>query len=167
MKRDNIEVDIEHCPICRSELQCGYLLGKQNRIRWSKSPKGMTIFHGVPLMKLEKDFWRRGRWWWFAPSIKAVRCEKCRLVIFHYNNDAQENMQNEQTALLIMGGFLSVAAVALIGFVLWVWSLPASMPLVAVLLMVLISLLMLLLGFVFLMHAVRSLRANKSLRTKV
>lgn len=52
-------MDLKFCQNCGGKLEHGFLLGKHSRIRWSVSEKGMTIFHGVPLNRLEKGFWRR------------------------------------------------------------------------------------------------------------
>ncbi|MGR9071994.1 MAG: PF20097 family protein [Gammaproteobacteria bacterium] len=57
------EAKLKCCPVCKNSLQTGYVLGKQSRIHWSDSPKGMTIFHGVPLMRMDRAFWRRKNWW--------------------------------------------------------------------------------------------------------
>jgi hypothetical protein len=113
----NIELD--SCPKCGGILEQGYLLGKQNRIRWSVSPKGMTIFHGVPLIKLEKGFWRNSRWWLYAPNIPAKRCQQCRLAIFLYNNDQHETPKNERLATLIIGGGFLLIALAMLSIALF------------------------------------------------
>ena len=105
----NIKIDI--CPNCGGKLEYGYLIGKQNRIRWSCSTKGMTIFHGVPLIKLEKGFWKKGKWWLYAPNIPAKRCSMCNLVIFAYNNGAKENFRNELLRLILC--FVAVVLVVL------------------------------------------------------
>jgi len=148
--------EFQSCPVCGDELERGYLLGKHNRIRWSRSPKGMTIFHGAPLIRLEQSFWRQWKWWSYAPSIAAVRCEKCRLVSFRYNNDIRENPKKEQLAAVIIGGCLAAAAIALVAFTSWLWRIQSNGPLVLTLLMGVMSLFLLLLGAIFLVHAIRS-----------
>lgn len=129
----------DQCPRCGRALQPGYLLGKQNRIRWSTSPKGMTIFHGVPLMQRQRDFWRSGKWWCNCPNIPAARCEHCRLVLFQYNHDARENPTRERRASLLMGGsLLAISAYTLsipVSFrhpLLLALSLALAVPLVAI-----------------------------------
>ena len=105
-----MQQNLTHCPTCGDSLGQGYLLGKQNRIRWSVSPKGMTIFHGVPLIRLEDGFWRKRQWWSYAPSIPAARCTACRLAVFTYTNDAQENPANECRASIVISGLLFLLA---------------------------------------------------------
>jgi hypothetical protein len=67
------DIQFNTCPNCGGTLEGGYLIGKNHQIRWSKSAEGMTVFHGVPLMHLEKGFWRKWQSWSYAPSIAAVR----------------------------------------------------------------------------------------------
>ena len=110
------DIKIEVCPECLGSLERGFLIGKQNRIRWSNSTKGMTIFHGVPLIKLNKGFWKKRQWWLYAPNIPAKRCPKCHLAFFSYNNDAKETYKNEIWASAIFGGLMFFLAI-LIGVI--------------------------------------------------
>lgn len=91
------------CLQCGGNLSAGYLLGKHNRIRWSVSRKGMTIFHGVPLMKSVKNGGSNLNQWFYAPSISAQRCERCRLVFFEYDNEAPETATKEKSVSIVMG----------------------------------------------------------------
>lgn len=109
-------MDFKYCPKCNGELEAGYLLGKHNRIRWSASSQGMTIFHGVPLIRLEPDFWKQRKWWAYAPNIPAQRCPRCRWVSFDYNNDAAENPNPERRASLIIAVVLALMAAVLVWF---------------------------------------------------
>lgn len=72
----------------------------------------MTLFHGVPLLRLEDRFWRKRHWWSYAPSIPAARCPACKLAMFACNNEAQENLRNERRASIIISGFLLPVAAA-------------------------------------------------------
>ena len=150
----NIELD--SCPKCGGGLKQGYLLGKQNRIRWSVSPKGMTIFHGVPLIKLEKGFWRNSRWWFYAPSIPAKRCEQCRLAIFSYNNDQHETPKNERLASLIIGGSFVLIALVVLFVALFSWSLLPIVPVIMLIILGVISLILIFLGAILAVHMLRS-----------
>lgn len=141
-----------HCPGCGEPMEQGYLLGKQNRIRWSVSPRGITIFHGVPLIRLEDKFWRKGRWWAYAPSIPAARCTACRLAMFTYNNDAQENPANERRATAVISGLLFLVAALISGLVIFAWS---SLPLVWLIVTGGFALIALVLAVVLSVHAAR------------
>jgi hypothetical protein len=97
------ELEPSKCLKCGSDLKPGYVLGKHNRIRWSSTRDGMTIFHGVPLIKSGKKYWSKLRNWLYAPNIRAMRCEQCKLVFFKYDNDAVENPRKEIVASVIIG----------------------------------------------------------------
>jgi hypothetical protein len=99
--------------MCGGELSHGYLLGKHSRIRWSSTKEGMTIFHGVPLIKSGKKYWSNWKNWVYAPSIPAMRCENCKQVFFLYDNEEPENPQKEKIALIIFGATLIVFGVLL------------------------------------------------------
>ena len=108
------------CPKCGGELRPGYVLGKHNRIRWSVSSKGVTIFHGVPLIKLKKNIWSNWRNWLYAPNIPAKRCENCKLVIFTYDNEETENPKKEFYTSSIMAGLLIMSGL-IFGIAAIVW----------------------------------------------
>lgn len=146
--------DLNVCQKCGGLLEKGYLLGKQNRIRWSSSNKGMTIFHGVPLIKLEKGFWRKAHWWKYAPGIEAKRCKNCRLVMFSYNNEREENVAGERTAsLLIAGLFISGSVIVVIaGYLGTVFAQP--IPLFIYLIFGVLALFLLILGIAFFKHSI-------------
>lgn len=157
----NIKIDI--CPNCASKLEYGFLIGKQNRIRWSCSTKGMTIFHGVPLITLEKRFWKNWKWWLYAPNIPAKRCLACHLVIFAYNNDAKENFRNEFWASAVFSGFIFFVAI-LVGFIALMSFLIE--PSISIFLSIIISIaliILLLLGVIFGGHAFKLKRKITSL----
>ena len=148
MSKDNLNA----CIKCGGELESGYLLGKQNRIRWSSSNKGMTIFHGVPLIKLEKGFWRSPYWWKYAPSIAAKRCRQCRLVIFSYDNDQEENPSSERNASLLISLFLIFSSLVIAITAYLGTTLTQSIPVFVYLILGAFALLIFLLGMAFLMH---------------
>lgn len=153
MHDQTTKIKIDICPDCGDKLEYGFLIGKQNRIRWSCSTKGMTIFHGVPLIKLEEGFWKKWKWWLYAPNIPAKRCSMCRLVIFAYNNDTKENFRNEFWASAIFSGFTFFVAI-LTGFIVLASFLiepPISLLLRFVLCFA--SIVILLLGVIFGRHA--------------
>lgn len=152
--------ELESCPKCGVKLEEGYILGKQNRIRWSASPKGMTIFHGVPLIKLEKGFWRKYRWWVYAPNIPAKRCKKCHLAVFLYNNDQQESHKNERIVCSIAGGALIIFSLAGLFLTVLGWSLPTKLPVFAFVLLSILSLVLLLLGAILIRHVLRLYELN-------
>lgn len=156
-------MELNRCPNCGGTLKCGYLIGKQNQIRWSDSAKGMTIFHGVPIIQLEKGHWRRWQSWLYAPSISSERCPECKLVIFSYNNDAKENPRKERWASIFLGGFLIAVAIAVGGIAVWDWSPQPPVPLVLRIILGFFSLILLSGGAMFLAHVVRSLRPDPSL----
>jgi hypothetical protein len=136
-------------------VEQGYLRGKQNRIRWSVSQKGMTIFHGVPLLRLEDGFWRKRHWWSYAPSIPAARCPACKLAMFACNNEAQENLRNEQRASIIISGFLLPVAVAVGAMAVRDWTSHSPVPLFWQLVMGGFTLVAPVLGVLFAVHALR------------
>jgi F0F1-type ATP synthase assembly protein I len=154
------EIPFNHCPSCGGILEHGYLIGKNHQIRWSGSAQGMTVFHGVPLMRLEEGFWRKWQSWSYAPSIAAARCPACRLAMFSYNHDGQEQPENERRASVFMGGFLLVVAMLLFAIAFWDWSPQPSLPLFFQFILVLIALLLIIMGVVFLLHVRRSQRAD-------
>ena len=161
------ETDIEGCSACGGELQHGYLIGKHNRIRWSLSPKGVTIFHGVPLMRREQGFRRLWRQMLYAPNIKAARCLKCQIVVFRYNNTAQETPRNEWLASMILGGILMATSIFLVILTWGVSNLASKMPLFGGLLIGLVAVTVFLMGGLCLAHAIRIWRANKRLHADV
>lgn len=146
--------DLNRCQKCSGPLEQGYLLGKQNRIRWSSSNKGMTIFHGIPLIKLEKGFWHRSHWWKYAPSIAAQRCKKCRLVIFSYNNDQEENPAGERKASLLIAIFLVLSSVVVAIAAYAGTALAQSIPLFIYLTLGILVLFLFILGMTFLINTI-------------
>ena len=114
----------------------------------------MTIFHGVPLIKLEKGFWRRSRWWKYAPSIAANRCRQCQLVIFSYNNDQEENPSSDRTASLLIGLFLIFSSLVVVIAAYFGSTLAQSISLFVFLILGCFALLIFILGMAFLMHAI-------------
>ena len=167
MQKESTDIKLDGCPNCAGKLERGFLIGKQNRIRWSKSTRGMTIFHGVPLIKLKKDFWLNLQWWLYAPNIPAARCPKCHLAIFAYNNDAQENFKNDLWACAIIGGLLTFLAI-LVGFLAITGGFTEPpITLFLRVFLIITSIIPLLLGAVFLLHVFKSIKRNKSLRDDV
>ena len=148
------DVDLSKCSNCGNKLKPGYLLGKHFRIKWSSSSKGMTIFHGVPLNRLNKKPLLNWKYWLYAPSIPAMRCEKCKLVLFEYDNDEVENSRNEilasviiGLALIILAGLLGNAAI-FIGNLQLDWVLLLRFP------FILLALVILGFGALFIKHAI-------------
>jgi hypothetical protein len=88
------------CPACGGPLQSGYLLGQHSRIRWATSNKGLTIFHGVPLIRKVKSSWQR---WFYAPNVPSHRCTKCQIVITSYDNTDVENYKKEYIVTMVFG----------------------------------------------------------------
>jgi hypothetical protein len=138
------------------------LLGKQNRIRWSVSQKGMTIFHGVPLLRLEDGFWRKRHWWSYAPSIPAARCPACKLEMFAYNNEAQENLRNEWRASIIINRFLLPVAAAVGAMAVRDWTSHSPVPLLWQLVMGGFTLVALVLCVLSAVHALRYCRSGST-----
>jgi len=54
----------------------GYIAGHWSRLRWTPREKTYTIFAGEKL--------RRQIDWTTAPTVEAVRCERCRIGVFRY-----------------------------------------------------------------------------------
>jgi phosphatidylserine synthase len=140
------DIQFNTCPNCGGTLEGGYLIGKNHQIRWSKSAEGMTVFHGVPLMHLEKGFWRKWQSWSYAPSIAAVRCPACRLAMFGYNHDGQENPDNERRAATFLGGFLLVVAIMVSVIAFSDWSPQPAIPLFFQVILIFISFLLIFMG---------------------
>ena len=154
---------VTDCPRCGGPLDHGYLLGKHNRIRWSESNKGMTIFHGVPLIRLGKGFWKSGRWWLYAPSIPAVKCRRCKLVTFAYDNDQAEQPAREGWAAAVIGVTMVIAAAAVIGFTLLLGALLPQVPSLAYGALAIMAVLLAGLGLIPLTHSFKTLRrSNRS-----
>lgn len=149
------------CPNCGIPLKQGYLLGKHNRIRWSVSREGMTIFHGVPLIKLKKQFWRDFKWWSFPPSIPAVKCSNCKLVIFEYDNDIIENPNKERIASTIIGGALTTAGIVLSILTVMLVIYIKEVHILLILSLGFISFIILLIGALFIAHVRRYPYENK------
>lgn len=65
------------CPKCGEAMTHGYIAGNSTRLRWTDKEKTKTIFAGQPLRnKID---------WWNAPTVEAVRCERCKIGIFRYD----------------------------------------------------------------------------------
>nr|HIL74097.1 hypothetical protein [Rhodospirillales bacterium] len=156
------ETESSLCSKCGSELNPGYLLGKHNRIRWSTSSKGMTIFHGVPLIKLNKKYWSNWINWIYAPSIPAMRCEKCRLVFFNYDNEELENSRKEVITSSIIGVALIISGVLLGSMAIYFGNFQLEGMLLLRLIILFFALAILVPGVVFLKHAVTIQRPNKA-----
>jgi hypothetical protein len=147
-------IEPSRCRNCGSELRPGYVLGKHNRIRWSVSSKGMTIFHGVPLIKLKKNIWSNWRNWLYAPNIPATRCENCKLVIFTYDNDEAENPEKELYTSSIMAGLLIISGL-IFGIVAIFWDISSLKNMFPFrLLFLLIAITILVPGAALLRHAI-------------
>lgn len=155
---------LQSCPACGASLQRGFLLGKQNLIRWSSSPRAMTIFAGIPLVRLKRGFWHSWRWWLFAPSIPAGRCSRCQLVIFHYDNAAAENTRKEGIASVIIGALILFSAVAGFLVVAWIAARGPRLPPTIYALLLLILLPVCGVGTPFVIHGLCTLRSDKSLQ---
>lgn len=91
---------ISKCPTCGGPLQPGYLLGQHSRIRWATANKGLTIFHGVPLLRKVKSSWQR---WFYAPNVPSHRCTKCQIVITSYDNTDEEDYKKEYVVTMAFG----------------------------------------------------------------
>ncbi len=146
-------IELSRCSNCGGELIQGYLLGKHNRIRWSLSDKGMTIFHGVPLNRLKTGFWHRWNNWLYAPSIPAAKCETCKLVLLPYNNDEKENPIKEIISSIMAGLFLIVAGIIITAGTFYTGAFLTEISLLFSATAYGISLLMMLLGSLFVKHA--------------
>lgn len=153
MQAELKDLKIDVCPECLGNLERGFLIGKQNRIRWSNSTKGMTIFHGVPLIKLNKGFWKKRQWWLYAPNIPAKRCPKCRLVFFSYNNDAKETLNNEIWASSISGGLMFFLAILIGTIAAASWIIQPPITLLLRLGITLAAIIPFVLGLIFGAHA--------------
>jgi hypothetical protein len=66
------------CPKCGGAMERGYITGQATRLRWCEKPNTKTIFAGKPL--------RKKRTFWSAPTIEAVRCKRCKIGMFTYDN---------------------------------------------------------------------------------
>jgi len=154
---------VTDCPRCGGSLDHGYLLGKHNRIRWSQSDKGMTIFHGVPLTRLSKGFWKNRRWWLYAPSIPAVKCRRCRLVTFAYDNDEAEQPAREGWAAALVGLAMVISAAAVAGFTFLLHALLPRVPSVAFGALAVMAVLLAALGLIPLIHSFRTLKRGHRL----
>lgn len=159
MRRSDMpRLELGPCSQCGGALDPGYLLGKQSRIRWSTSPKGMTIFHGVPLIRHDKGFWRKRAWWLYAPSIPAARCPACHLVVFAYNNDQEESPWAERSATAIIAAvFFAVAAVFGVVALLDL-PLKAQLPPVLRMISAVVALVLSVFAAIPLLHVLRSFR---------
>ena len=146
---------------CGNALKHGYLLGKHNRIRWSTSSKGMTIFHGVPLNTLKKGHWGNWKNWFYGPSIPATRCEHCKIVFLPYDNDTQETPKKEIMACTIIGLIFIVAAIATAGIIFFTNYFFVEIPVAFLIIGGIFSLLILLLGFIFLKHTTDKYRMRQ------
>ncbi len=150
------DIKYSKCSNCGGKLTHGYLLGKHSRIRWSISRKGMTVFHGVPLNILKKGFWCSWKNWLYAPSLPAAKCEKCRTVLFTYDNNEIENPKKEIFASLAIGTVLVIAGISIVVAMLFAGNLQTDIPLFLRATAGFISIVMLLPGIVLLKHAIDS-----------
>ncbi len=67
----------QKCPKCGEPMEHGYITGHWFRLRWNTRPDTKTIFAGTPL--------RKKFVWMSAPSVEAVRCDKCKVGMFIYD----------------------------------------------------------------------------------
>ena len=121
----------------------------------------MTIFHGVPLNTLKEGHWRKWKNWIYGPSMPAARCEHCKIVLLSYDNNEQENPKKEILACRIFGLIFIAAAFATFGTMLLTNCFLAEIPLIFLATGGILSLLILLLGIVFLRHAADKHRMDR------
>jgi len=159
MSRSDVpRLELGPCLQCGGALDHGFLLGKQNRIRWSTSPKGMTIFHGVPLIRHDKGFWRKRAWWLYAPSIPAARCPACHLVVFAYNNDQDERPRAERWACTMIAAVLILIAAVVAIVAMSGWPPQAQIPPVLRIILAVVALVTSAFAAIPLLHVFRSFR---------
>jgi hypothetical protein len=77
---------ISRCPQCRGKLEKGFVQAPSFGVCWMTDPKiKLGFVFSKKVRKLQKD------WWGFPKlskdKLKALRCRKCRIVIFHYTGD--------------------------------------------------------------------------------
>lgn len=154
------EAESSKCLKCGGDLSHGYILGKHSRIRWSSTREGMTIFHGIPLIKSGRKYWSEWRNWIYAPNVPAMRCESCRLVFFQYDNEEIESSRKEILASVIIGIALSICGLSLAGLALFIASYDLKGMYLLNPLLVILSLLILLPGLLFIKHAIAMKRPN-------
>ncbi|MGR9117506.1 MAG: hypothetical protein ACU85E_17300, partial [Gammaproteobacteria bacterium] len=101
--------------------------------------------------------------WLYAPNIPAMRCEQCKLVFFKYDNNEIESPEREIIASVIIGlgligiGVFLAASTIIIGGNSELWSVYLIKGLVGV-----FSLIVAVLGFLFLKHVVVIKRPNSN-----
>jgi hypothetical protein len=156
------DMGFSKCQFCGNTLSRGYLLGKQNRIRWSITEKGMTVFHGVPLIKRRKGFWFNRKFWLYAPCIPAARCEKCKIVLFTYDNDVQESPKREKAASLFIGSMLCTAGILTGAAGMYLGRMDIQAPPFIEIMASIMSLAMLVIGVAFVRHALKPARSDST-----
>ena len=65
------------CPSCGSPMSHGYIAGHWFRLIWTEKERTLTVFAG-PALRRKIDFWN-------APTVEAMRCEKCKIGVFRYD----------------------------------------------------------------------------------
>lgn len=118
----------------------------------------MTIFSGVPLLKMKKRYWCSMNWWLFAPNVPAFRCPECLVVIFNYDNDESENPSKERIACIVLGIGLAATGLASGTMGLLSWFFIDKVPWFFLLIFGLFSTILLVLGILFLRHSFRIAR---------
>ena len=72
------ELEDIRCPKCGEELDKGFIAGYLMRLRWTIKANTYTVFAGKAL--------KQKRNYLSAPIVSAMRCEKCKLGVFSYDN---------------------------------------------------------------------------------
>jgi len=66
------------CPKCGQTMNYGFIAGHWFKLRWVETNNTKTIFAGIKLRKKLDSLWS-------APTIEAVRCQRCKIGIFRYD----------------------------------------------------------------------------------
>lgn len=83
----NLDPEKAVCPVCGGKMEPGYLKAfSGNPLRWFNEKPGFL----ASIYSIGKSLTRPKKWYQFQSDIsevKAVRCEKCRIGFFSYDDD--------------------------------------------------------------------------------
>ena len=66
------------CPNCGKPMDFGFIAGHWFKLRWVESNRAKTIFAGNKLRRKFDSIW-------CAPTVEAVRCQRCKIGVFRYD----------------------------------------------------------------------------------
>lgn len=117
------------CPRCAGPMESGYLYHRLSFPAWSSSPRPLSAFHGVSLVKAPLFEWLRASIQFRAPALPAARCSSCLVGVFEYSayrvDDPVRSSRRASTFAFVYGGIWLLGAIAL-AILLYIQDAPLS-----------------------------------------